>query len=85
LESDEKEEYREESGDSNKSGNVKKEQQNIITSHKINNALYKMCSLKTILITPNSILAPQTEKGLTTPQNLTTTPETQQTLLPSKL
>jgi hypothetical protein len=74
-ESDEKEEYREESRNSNKSRNAKEEQQNTITFYKINDALYEMCPPKTVLITPNSILTSQTEKGLTTPQNPTTTPE----------
>ena len=76
LKSEEKEEHKEESGDSNESGNVKEKQQNIIiTSNKIDDALCEMCPPKIAPITANSTFTPQTEKSLTTPQIPTTTPE----------
>ena len=64
------------SGNGHENRKAKEEQPGIITiSHKIPNALCKMCPPKTSPITANPILTPQTEKGLTTPQDPTTTPE----------
>ena len=70
-----------ESGNSRESRKKKEEQPSItsykieITSYKMDDALCEMCPPETAPITVNSILTLQTEKGLTTPQNPTITPE----------
>jgi hypothetical protein len=63
-------------GNGHENRKAKEEQPGIITiSHEIPDALCEMCPPKTAPITANPILTPQTEKGLTTPQDPTTTPE----------